>query len=218
MVGNRTFFIDVKIRQARYFVKYGGGRDDMEICSPKDGFVVSLLVKDGQPVKSGELLLQLDSAQEDRHLERVQTAESVRAIRAAQYTGPQLEVLRSIAQAAIDIATAKAKASLVRYEYAARNTQIGINTTADSREKEAEHLLAQAELARAQAQQKQLEFAVQRHVETDALARRFSENEKAFFTKRRELLAINAPRDGRVKLRVAQGSFAELGSVLAEVN
>jgi multidrug resistance efflux pump len=190
----------------------------MDVCSPKDGFVVSLFVKDGQAVKSGELLLQLDSASEDRNLERVQTAESVRAIRAAQYTGPQLEVLRQIAQAAIDMAAARLEPLQAAYTVAMRQEQLGVNTTLDRLEREADRLLAEAELARAQAQQKKLEFSVQRHADTDALAKLFTKDEKAFYLKRKELLAIKAPKSGRVKLHLAQGSFAEIGSILAQVS
>jgi multidrug efflux pump subunit AcrA (membrane-fusion protein) len=80
----------------------------MDICSPKDGFVVKLFVGDGDQVTKGSPLIQMDSDHEDRHLESLATADSIREIRAAQFQGDQLKLLRDMAQLNVDLACGKA--------------------------------------------------------------------------------------------------------------
>ena len=191
---------------------------EVDVCSPKDGFVTKVFVQEGQPVKATTTtLLQMDTDAEDRHAERVQTRESIREIRAAQYTGPQLDLLTAIAKLAVDLATERANEAKYKRDYWGEHFALGGNIY-DLELAKSDYAQSQLEQARAEAQQKQLEFAVKRHNEIDALAKRLNKDEEDFIAKRRNRLKIVSPIDGRVKkLLVAEGSFAELGSVVMEI-
>ena len=78
----------------------------MDICSPKDGFVVKIWPKEGDSVEFNLPILQMDSEDEDKALERLKYIEAARKIRSAQYTGAQLKLLQDSAKLAIDKATA----------------------------------------------------------------------------------------------------------------
>jgi multidrug resistance efflux pump len=190
----------------------------MNITSPKDGFVIKVVVKDKQVVKTGDLLLQMDSEQEDRNAARVETMESIRQLRSAQYTGPQLDLLRAIAKIAVDLASEKAGEMKLKFENATRGLALGLINKFDFDLVKSDYTQAQLEQSRAEAQQKQLEFSITRHNQADALAKQQSEDLKSYIARKKERLKVVASKDGHVKLLVAEGSFAELGSVLLEVN
>jgi len=190
----------------------------MDVCSPKDGFVFKLLVKNDDEVKIGTPLLQMDSEVEDRNTEHVQKMDSVREIRAAQYIGPQLVLLRALAKLAVDLATEKTRAAKQSYDLINREFHFGLLKVSDTYEPESTYIQSQLEQSRAEAQQKQLEYAVKRHTETNDLAKRLSDEHLAFLKRKKDRLSMTASTPGRVKnLRVGEGSFAELGSVLMEI-
>jgi multidrug efflux pump subunit AcrA (membrane-fusion protein) len=190
----------------------------MDVCAPKDGFVVKLFVHDHDQIQIGDSLLKMDSEAEDRNVQHVQKMDSVREIWAAQYTGPQLDLLRAIATIAIDLAREKVTESQAKL-----NQQKALSLTGaagngvDILVAKSEYAQSQIELAKAEAQQKQLEYTVTRHVESSALVKQMTKDQLEFIAKKKERLSITAPSGGKVKLRIAEGSFAKRGSVLAEI-
>lgn len=190
----------------------------MDICAPKDGFVVKLFVRDHDQVQIGKPLLTMDSEAEDRSAEHMQKMESAREIWQAQYTGPQLDLLREIAKLAVDLASEKvteAQAKLIRPQALAVSG--AVPDVSDFQVAKSEHAQSLLEVKRAQAQQMQLEYAVTRHAETSALLKQMSDNQLEFIARKKERLSIASPSGGRVKLKVAEGSFAKRGSVLVEI-
>jgi multidrug resistance efflux pump len=189
----------------------------MDVCSPKDGFVEKLFVHDKETVHAGARLIQMDSDLEDRIAERVKLLESIREIAASKYIGEELDLLYKIAQNGVDLANEQSNEAKLRLGKATTDLKIGAEVPTDFLVVKSRFNQAQFEEKRASYQQKQVEFAIARHSKTNALAKELSENHLTFVSKRKERLTIVAPRDGRVKLLVAEGSFAELGSVLIEI-
>jgi multidrug resistance efflux pump len=180
--------------------------------------VTEVFVHQGQQINVGTPMFQMDTDAEDMALKRVQTSESVRAIRSAQYAGPQLEVVRDLAKLAVE----KATANLVPAKFASGHAQAeiigGVAQQPQTAIEAVKNQLAQIELDQAKDQQKQLEFAIERHNKIDDLAKQLSQEQEAFLNRKRERLTVRAPHQGRVKsLLVGKGSFAELGSILGQI-
>jgi multidrug resistance efflux pump len=186
----------------------------MDICCPKDGFVTKVLVMDGKQVLKNTLLLQIDSELEDRMMDRVATREATRAIRAAQFTGEQLQLLKTIAQLGVDMSTESLREIQRNYDLSSRLAIAGSFPEPNLRPMEHDLTMAKLALTRAQAQAKQLEYAATRHQQIDRFAKALSDSEKQFILDKKKRLGIVAPSDGKLRLLVAEGSFAELGSVL----
>jgi multidrug resistance efflux pump len=189
----------------------------MDVCSPKDGFVLKLFVQDKQEVKTGTPLLQMDNDVEDRNAEHIEALEAIREVRSSRYIGPQLDLLRKVAQNAVALAGEQANEAKVKYDIQEGYVKVGAFNGQDYLVAKSRYSQAQYELERAKDQQAQVEFAIARHTQTDALAKKLSETHLSFISKKKERLKLVAPRDGHVKLLVAEGSFAELGSVLMEI-
>jgi len=76
----------------------------MELLSPKDGFVIDLMVNIGASVKLGDIVAVMDTEDEDRRYLRVQKSESARAIMARRFEPDETKRKRRIAEIAVDIA------------------------------------------------------------------------------------------------------------------
>ena len=190
----------------------------MEVCAPRDAFVINLFVSDHDQVKIGSPLLQLDTDVEDRHAEHVQKMEASRIVWEAQYTGSQLDLLREIAKLAVDIANEKVKQAKINYDWEKALVMAGVPTSGNYLGvRKSEYDQSLLEVTKAEAQQKQLEYAVTRHAETSALVKKMNNDQLEFIAKRKGRLSIAAPSTGQIKLRVAEGSFAKRGSVLMEI-
>jgi multidrug resistance efflux pump len=191
----------------------------MDVASPKNGFVIKVSVDDGNTVKAGDELLEMDSDWEQTALERIRFQDAMRELNAARYTDEQLGLLRSIAKAAVD--AAEAQLSLVERQSAEDNARMRLDENADpALVKLAENArVAQAtfDRDRAQTNQTQLEYAIGRIGKANDSAKVLSATYVAAINKRIERLKIMAPVSGHVKLNVRQGSFAKLGSIMLEI-
>jgi multidrug resistance efflux pump len=74
----------------------------MNICAPKDGFVIKVFVKDNAGVKAGSLLLEMDSDWEDRYEAHLDKSEKAREIKYSKHTGQELEVTRDTIEVFLD--------------------------------------------------------------------------------------------------------------------
>lgn len=189
----------------------------MNISSPKDGFVVKLFVKDGDPVKRFAPLVQMDTDWEDRLADRVTKRQSIADARSTQYSGEQLKQLQDLAQLAVDIAKTNVDAIQRAYDINAGVNRLGGYQAALLKIDEAHLTQARMEQTRAELQQKQLNSSVTRHAQMDALAKKLSQDELDFLSARKDRLKIAAPIDGHVKLLVAEGGFAKRGTFLMEI-
>ena len=185
----------------------------MDVCAPKDGFVAKLFVHHQQEVKAGAPLLQMDSDLEDRQTERVRIFESIRETRFSRYTGQELDLLRKVAQNAVDLSTEQVNEAKLKFDWEAANMSIGAEHGTDFSLAKSRYVQAQFEQQRAAYQQAQVEFGITRNTQTNALAKELSESHLAFIFQRKDRLNVVAPTDGRVNLLVAEGSVAELKAV-----
>lgn len=189
----------------------------MNVCAPKDGIVIKVLVKDKAVVKAGSPLLQMDSDWEDKFEEYLDKSEKTRQIKASKYTGQELEVIRAATQLAVDLSTERAKAAQKIDDYHWGQVENGVPIYLNIHE--ADFTLAQAKLdqGKAETQQKQLEFAISRFNQLNELAKKWYEDQKAFVAKRKSLLTVTAPIDGKVTLLVGTGSYAKHGNSIAKI-
>jgi len=189
----------------------------MDVCAPKDGFVAELFIVDGALLKAADPVLRMDSDSEDRSLERLATAESIRILKAAQYEGSELELLQTIAKIAVNLADQKVIQTGIEAAHAPKRKDLGIGTSDAVVMAESAHAESKLEQLRAVTQQTQLAEAIKRHHEMNDLISRQNASQKDFILRKKELLKVNAPIAGSAKLLVSKGSFAELGSVLFRI-
>jgi multidrug efflux pump subunit AcrA (membrane-fusion protein) len=189
----------------------------MDVCSPKDGFVMLLHVNDGESPKRNDLLVELDTDAEDRATKRLQATDDTRSVKMAQYTGPELDLLREIAQIAVDLTGQDITNTSRDLALAQKREQLGVGQAADTSQAKSNHEMADLQHKKAVAQQKQLEFAVKRHEAVNKIAQQVSAFQMKQIQDTRNRMRIAAPIDGKVTLLVGKGSFAELGSVLLRI-
>jgi multidrug resistance efflux pump len=189
----------------------------MNICSPKDGFVIKLLVHEGSKVDGGAALLEMDNDWEMRSLESLRVREAVRQINYAQYTGEQLDFARSIAKTALVAAETQRKLATKLRDLIAKQISVGTTDASQHFQFDMKQTQPTFDRDRALSDQKQLEYSIERHTKIHELAKGLNEYKAAYLKGRMERLKISAPISGHVKLRVQQGSFAELGSTLLEI-
>jgi len=191
----------------------------MDICSPKNGFVLKIYVKvkDLVSVSPAMPFLDMDTEAEDKALAHLDLMDATRAANAAQYTGDQLQLLQDLAKAAVDLATAK-QTPFPRALVEAKDQQKQYYNTLQYLNILSSSNIADQELKRALAQQSQLDFSVKRHAALDAAAATYSQAHRKYLTDFKQRLSIKAPIAGKVtRILVAEGSFAKRGSVLATV-
>jgi multidrug resistance efflux pump len=191
---------------------------EMDVCSPKDGFVMKLLVRENQAVEAGATLLELDSEREEAIAERIRNREKLRELYAAQYSGEQLALARSIAKSAVDSATEQFTQVKLQADVDASKVDHGLLPAEIEIPGKIKLAQASFDLDRARSDQKQLEYSIERHLKSNELAKSLNEYYLTAIKKRIERLKITAPISGHVKLQVQQGSFAELGSTLLEIS
>lgn len=190
---------------------------NLNIRSPKNGFVIKLFVSDNETVKAGARLLQMDSEIEDKYSRHLQVLETMREVRAAKYTGPELEVLRTAAKLSVDTSADRLKsASQIEFIAKARAVK-GLLDWPDYYNTASLKAQAEWEHGRAEAQQKELEFAVARHNQLNDIAKNWNDDQQAYIAKRKSHLTVLSPIDGNVKLLIGEGSFAKHGNVILEI-
>jgi len=190
----------------------------MDVCSPKDGFVIKMLAQEGEVVQVGAPLLEMDSDWEQRMAERIRTREALRLIDARQYTGEQMALVIAVAQAALDSAEAQFKEAERKHHSDTRLLENGALTAEYKPSIEAKFAQATFDRERARVDMKQLKYFIDRQGEIQDLAKSLNERYAADIQKRIERLKIAAPTAGKVKLCAQQGSFAQLGSKLLEIH
>ena len=188
-----------------------------EVCSPKDGYVVEVVVANGQSVQKGDALLQMDTLEEDKNIHRFNHLSAVHSVARKKYSGPQF-----------DKSVAATKASLVRaqevldekkgeVEAIKKKIAIGAAYPADLSKLEVEVIALQEELAKAQMALESLVFSASNYLETAALISSHIDLERTAQISLKERMRILAPVAGTVSLQVAATSFLKLGHVLLTI-
>jgi multidrug resistance efflux pump len=193
--------------------------DFMVVCSPKDGFVVEITPEamNGLPVPAGKHLLTLDTDDELRSQARITKMESVRRLMAEQYQGAELETSRRLA-----IITVEVSAELARHKQAVLSERqmqhkIGVVNSTSLSDAEAQYNQARLDLEKSELALKQFDFATLRHKNVNELVETYMQQEHHHIETKINRLKVLSPIRGTVSLRVAVNSFAELGSVLLEI-
>jgi len=189
----------------------------MEVCSPKDGFVIEVLATEGQQVKARDHVLTIDSDDELRDKARLEKIDSVRALMSAQYQGQELDVNQRVANVAVEIAKEIVRTKEALLAEKQMQKRLGVLTDIELTPFETGYKQALLEQEKAELDAKKFSFAVERHVKINDLVKTYMQTEMKLVETKRERLKILAPINGAVRLRVAVDSFAELGSVLLEI-
>jgi multidrug efflux pump subunit AcrA (membrane-fusion protein) len=188
--------------------------DAMDVHSPKDGFVVELKVKMGMKVAANDPLLTMDTDDEDRNIERVHKMERVRALMAAQYESPELEVTRRIAQIAVEVADNSIEGKKALFDSQSQNVLHGVGT-AEFQVAEADYKNALLAKEKATNDLKKFEFAIARHNAINEVVKNFMEYEDQILQTKRKRFHVLAPTSGVVSaLLVGVNSFAARGQSL----
>jgi len=186
----------------------------MDVHSPKDGFVVELKVKMGMKVAANDPLLTMDTDDEDRNIERVHKMERVRALMAAQYESPELEVTRRIAQIAVEVADNSIEGKKALFDSQSQNVLHGVGT-AEFQVAEADYKNALLAKEKATNDLKKFEFAIARHNAINEVVKNFMEYEDQILQTKRKRFHVLAPTSGVVSaLLVGVNSFAARGQSL----
>ena len=189
----------------------------MDIFSPKDGFVVELIVAEGAPVKPGTHLLKMDTDDEDRDKERLAKMENVRLQMAAQYTGRELSLSKRLAEIAMEMAKYSVE-TLPGYIQNVKDwVEAGRLSPGDIFNAETEYSQAILNLEKAQIDLQKFEFAVARHLAINSIIKNYMAKESQYLELKRNRLTVLAPVSGKVKFQVAVNSFAELGGRLLTI-
>jgi pyruvate/2-oxoglutarate dehydrogenase complex dihydrolipoamide acyltransferase (E2) component len=189
----------------------------MDICSPKDGFVVALLVDNEALVHPGHHLLTMDTDDEDRDKARLVKMESVRLQMAQQYSGPELDLSRSLTQISVDLAQEAVTDYGDLLKHVQGNADLGKATLDELVPVTLQYNQAVINLKKAQLELKKFEFAVARHVEINSIIDKYMAQESSTLDIKRGRLTVLAPISGKVKLQTAVNSFSELGGVLLTI-
>jgi multidrug resistance efflux pump len=194
----------------------------MDVCSPKNGFVIRMIAKDGIAVNVGDDLLVMDSDREQRALEDLQARKALMLLDLNKYTGEELKLTSQIAQSAVDFSTAQL--NLAKPDEGPLRPVLPAHTPVDPIAAQAREqadvlreLQARFDNNRAISDQKQLEFFIARQLKSNEIAVKMNEYYTNAIQDMIKRLTIKAPISGQVKLHVGQGSFARLGSVLLEI-
>lgn len=197
----------------------------MDVCSPKNGFVIHMTAQDGSAVNVGDDLLVIDSDREQRALEDLHARKALMLLDLNKYTGDELTLTTHVAQSAVDLSTAQldlanradSDEGPLHPVLPAHTPVDPIAALANERANALKKLQARFDNDRAISDQKQLEFFIARQRKSNEIAVKLNEYYSNAIQDMIKRLTIKAPISGTVKLHVGQGSFARLGSVLLEI-
>lgn len=192
--------------------------DEMQILSPKDCYVLTVAVRGGATLAQGDLILELDSEQEDRTLERLALAQSFLDLQQQAMSDKQIEVRRRILHSTIDVSKNFLDNANVIAAAARNNYRAGQNQIYNFLSPQSAAFRAEAEWKRAQAALDLFEFNVAQARQKLHLALEQIPKEKANVTAQKSRLQVRSPVSGKVELFCYSGSFAAKGAVLAEIS
>jgi HlyD family secretion protein len=183
-----------------------------------DTFVQKIHVTEGQPVKKGQLLLELDVKDASAHLAQAQARllQAQDDLRAAQGGGRS----DSAAKASGDLAKAIAERDQIKRNHDALQRLIALQaaTKTELAANEVELTKAQAEVDRLTAVKSEFDRAVKLDAGKYNLQVQQAQNEVAALLEKVQDGKIAAPADGTLySLPVRQGDFVKVGDLLAEM-
>ena len=149
----------------------------MDIFAPKHGFVVELLVGQGDHVKIGKPLLRMDTDQEDRDRERLAKTERVRKEMAAQYAEPELGLSRRLAEISVELAKHVIETFPLDIQDTKDAITIGGRTSADLAKVESKYSQAILDLEKASIELHKFQYAVNRHLSINAIVKDYMDHE-----------------------------------------
>jgi hypothetical protein len=120
----------------------------------------------------------MDTADEERDKARIIKMEDVRALMAAQYSGPELEVSRRLAEIGIEIAQHDVEAKEAVWSQVKRDVQLGTARLKEFAPVEAEYNNARLALEKARLELKRFDFATARHQQINAVVETYIRLEK----------------------------------------
>jgi len=189
-----------------------------QLRSPRNGYVASILVKDGTQVIAGASLVSLDSKDEDRALERIALAQALLALQVASISGDQVEARREILKSTVEIADAHVNYAYKNASYQDLSYKQGLTDGPHTWQATAANARATAEQERANISSQLFEVNLaQVKTKLELLTKAISKEQEEM-TIRKARLTIQSPVPGKVKLHGWAGMFVMKGDVLAEVD
>lgn len=213
--------------------------DAFRISSPKDCYVLSVAVHSGDAVSSGQLICSLDSDEEDRALEKIDSATGLINLELANLDPfalvkqrRPLEIACTIAQSYLDLAYGKAELVRMNAEAAERGASLtGVSPINGVLEQYMRFQLdggviqARTAVTKAQAEVEKASLALERFdINAERSRKRYQilldtlplERKRIEADKSR--LAVKSGLAGTIHLKVSTGSFVKKGAILAVIS
>ena len=195
---------------------YTNSMNTILICSPKSGVIRHVFVANGSALQTGDAICNLDSDDEDRALDRLQALEDLYKIE-ARVLEPEivegrrrfLELNLETARAYVQFAKAKAMSAAIQLMFTPID-QLQTQTAAAL-------IKANAEETKALKQLELFDFSIKQAKERMALVKTQLDKERKFINSQHTRLQIKSPARGKIHLKIASGSFVELGHAIAEL-
>jgi multidrug efflux pump subunit AcrA (membrane-fusion protein) len=190
----------------------------MDMISPKDAFVTSILVSDGSHVNAGTTVLTLDATNEELRIARITALEKLRKLLSKRLSTDVVSLSRGLKQVDLDSATA-VLSDLQQYLQAVSDAaQFG-------REPPNAPLLIEQMIYPISQQKNTADLQIQSFdlqvVEAGKINDRAAQHlqqELAAANALRDRLRIVSPLNGKVSLKVTNGRFARHGDLLFAIS
>lgn len=193
------------------------------ILSPKDCFILDVIKADGAAVEAGEIILRLDSEDEDQTISNIDIADAFVGMQEESMSDSQIELRRDILRSTIEISDAYYDYANTRYTDMLSSYDKGapysndVSFGATLQQAAAALIRAQAEKKRSRSALELFEFNINQAKQKVNIIKGVRPREKDRLRRRRDRLAIRSPTSGTLKLLTYPGAFVNKGFIVAEI-
>ena len=199
----------------------------LNVNSPKNGFVLEVLATDGSTIAAGAPVVRLEDTVEQRALSRLAAIRQALAIVEERLSNDSVATDRKRADLAINVAKARADAAEERIRMARGAIALGVlpetprtNSVAEYGRKdwEADYIRTTAAYQDAVLAKADLEAKIDRARRALAVAKDQLSNEEKAASFRETTVILKAPISGKIKVLCAPSQFVTEGAALAQIH
>jgi hypothetical protein len=189
------------------------------VTVPRDCFLITIVARTGTPVNKDDVVLQLDTEDEDRSIARIELAEQFIALQEAALSEDQINIRRQVLQDTADTADAYTKYANLMMKFNLNNSQVDSSTEQAHALQQAAttSIRANAELTRANSALDLFNFNTVQAKQKLTYVKEQLPRERADLLTRKARMTLKSPITGRITVRAYEGSFVSKGSVVAEI-
>ena len=189
----------------------------MNVLSPKDGFEISLNVKDGDHVTAGTKVLELDTVSEDLRIARLNALESLRAILEQRLSQQAIDTSNQLCQVPIDRANAVLPKLQDILDQVIAGQTLGSQPPGTSDAVQAALISVTGQRDKVVMQQQLSTVSLQISQKLNNITKDHLQVELTAAARMKDTTTIIATMTGNLHLKVLTGSFVRRGQVLFEV-